>query len=222
MLKRIFDFIIEIVYPRKCVFCGEIFKINEPLDEYICFDCYQELTFIHNEKNCDTFVLGYDDLVKKSIHKFKYDFHPHYAKTYAKLISSELKNIDTLEFDFIVPVPMYSKKRRTRGFNQAELIGIEISNILGIPVITNEFKRIKPTKPQSLIASYSDRRKNLKGAFRIVEKGFFEDKSIMLVDDIITSGATIKECKNLLYEDGAKNIIAVSLACAGKYKSQEI
>ncbi|MDR1665039.1 MAG: ComF family protein, partial [Clostridiales bacterium] len=119
-------------------------------------------------------------------------------------------------FDFLVPVPMHPKKRRKRGFNQAEVMAREISGRSGIPLAPGMLLRVKDTPPMSGLGPRS-RAKSIEGAFALNKKGFeIENKKICLADDIFTTGATLNECAKTLREGGAAEIRCATFAVAVK------
>jgi ComF family protein len=118
------------------------------------------------------------------------------------------------DFDFAgfaaIPTPLSKKRIRERGYNQSELIGRHLARIWKIPIISNRLIKIKDTKNQAELLQ-AQRLVNLKGAFVCAEK-FFIEKNILLVDDVVTTGATMEECARVLAKSGAKKIIGVSFA----------
>lgn len=112
--------------------------------------------------------------------------------------------------DYIVPVPLYPFRRISRGFNQADLISARFSRLVDVPV-KPILQRVRNTKQQSMLPK-DQRSKNVKNAFRVKKKVLAKGKKIILVDDVVTTGATIIECSRTLKESGAAEIIVFSLA----------
>lgn len=112
----------------------------------------------------------------------------------------------------LVPVPLAPKRFNERGFNQALLLAAALGKILAIPVDTNTLLRIKETKPQVECETSQERQKNVLGAFALRESGDLKGKTILLVDDIYTSGATMNECARLLKRAGARTVWGVAVA----------
>ena len=113
----------------------------------------------------------------------------------------------------IVPVPMYAKKQRARGYNQAEIIACELGKIIHIPVNTRFLKRNKNTVPMKEVSG-RDRSKNLENAF-IADKNVVKYKKILLVDDIYTTGATLDACAAVLKKYGVEKVYGACL-CIGR------
>ncbi len=115
--------------------------------------------------------------------------------------------------DVIVPVPMYAKKQRARGYNQAEIIACELGKIMHVPVNTQFLKRNKNTVPMKEVSGH-DRSKNLENAF-IADKNVVKYKKILLVDDIYTTGATLDACAAVLKKYGVEKVYGACL-CIGR------
>jgi len=111
----------------------------------------------------------------------------------------------------IIPIPLSDERKRMRGFNQAEII-IPDKNSLKLPVINNNLIRIKNNPPQALAISPEDRLENMLNAFKIIDKKEISQKNFILIDDVYTTGATLNEAARILKENGAKQIIGLTLA----------
>ncbi|MBI4063399.1 MAG: ComF family protein [Elusimicrobia bacterium] len=114
--------------------------------------------------------------------------------------------------DAVVPVPLHPRRLRSRGFNQAELIGRAVGEILGKPVYGDVLKRLKSTRPQMSLAQSQRRKENVKGAFGPAGRTLNPDQRVLLVDDVATTGATLQECGRVLGGMGVKKIIGFALA----------
>jgi len=121
------------------------------------------------------------------------------------------RNIDPDEIDFVVPVPLHPVKLRERQFNQSEVLAAYLAKKLNKKIVKDRLKRIKYTMPQTELKR-EQRLKNVNGAFRAKRDSNFEDKTILLVDDVLTTGATLNECAKALKDAGAKRVIAFALA----------
>ena len=118
-----------------------------------------------------------------------------------------------LEFDIIIPVPMYAAKERERGYNQAALLGRYLSQRTGIPCRTDCLFRIRPTAPMNKLG-LRERKRNLDGAFEVSDAGrrILPGKRVFLIDDIYTTGTTAERCSEKLKSAGAADVTAASLA----------
>lgn len=182
-----------------CMKCGKPMRKEEETKEY-CFDCIkQEHVF---ERNYSLFV--YETRVKQSIYQFKYHNKREFADWYAKkLFERYQKEVERMQLDGIVPVPIHKKKRRQRGYNQAELISRQLSNLCKIPHYPKGLIRTLETVPQKELNN-KQRYQNLRQAFSIGTLPPMEQKeqerTILLVDDIYTTGATLDACATVLLE----------------------
>jgi ComF family protein len=231
--KKIKSFIIDILFPIKCIACNTeeewlcrkcfkdiklneksicpICEKNETPDGRTCFSCKKKssldgLIVTTSYKNT---------LIAQAIHFFKYRFIFDLHLPLAKLMTSSLQSSDVPICDFIIPIPLHSKRLRWRGFNQSELLAKYISqNLLPTEIILENqiLSRIKNTKPQMKIGHFKERQYNIKNAFFISNPEKIKGKSILLVDDVATTGSTILECAQILKKNGAKEVFAIVIA----------
>ncbi len=233
--------ILSVIYPKRCVICDQVLKykeihicsgcknkaevVTEPVcmhcgkpievaeDEY-CFDCKGQVFYA--EKGFAVWV--YDKYMKRSIHNYKYSNRQEYADYYAKeTISRFGRQLRDVNAEALIPVPIHKAKLRYRGFNQAELLAEKISERIGRPVFKHLLIRKKNTEPQKGLSN-KERRKNLEHAFAVNEKAREDCKrlnSVMLIDDIYTTGATIEACAKELVKAGIKSVTFICL-CIGK------
>lgn len=183
----------------KCVKCGKPVRKKE--QEY-CTACKnpKELPY---ERGISLWV--HKPPVSESIYRFKYHNCRLYADAYAKECARRFKGqIKKWNIQLIVPVPMYDKKRRRRGYNQAQVLAEKLGEELTIPVDSESVARVLPTTPQKL-KGRQDRRKNLKDAFRM-KKVLNGIENVLVVDDIYTTGATVEKVAECLKKAGAKHI----------------
>lgn len=226
MSVKFFNKIISIIYPPKCIFCQKILNYSTLL--YICSDCYSGLPFAQmevlatshkNEENfCDgaVSVFQYTGVVKESLIRFKFYNEPSYYKTYAKLIADRFaKMADINQYDMVMSVPLHKYKEFSRGYNQAYLISKELGRELKLPENSRLIKRCRNTEAQSLLDKQK-RSQNVKGAFTITYPEKVAGKSIILVDDILTTGSTLEECSRELKKAGAVKVFAVVVATGRK------
>ncbi len=214
--KKIWNWVLELFFPSnlKCIFCGR--DIPDPEVCY-CEDCAEKLIFDSQRrcKLCDDVVLGdsticdnckshhknfdraisvfpYIDIVKKVILRFKDSNAKYLAPHMAKLMFNRLQQ-ENINFDVILPMPLSKKSFAKRKFNQAQLLAENLSILSEKPIETNCFEKIKETKHQKELGFF-DRQKNLNKAFKVTDKSKVLNKRILLVDDIMTTGATANEC----------------------------
>ena len=191
----------------KCKKCGKEVEKNE--QEY-CRDCQR---FAHSFDKGQS-VFAYDPVMRRSITMFKYHNRREYAKFYAKEMQKQCERfLKTCEPEVILPVPVHKRKKRQRGFNQAELVAKELGKLVGIPVDTDYLYRKELTTPQKELTR-QQRKLNLQKAFAIRETGRYYER-ILLVDDIYTTGATIDAISEILRENQSKFIFFLTI-CVGR------
>ena len=209
--------ILNIIFPVNCIVCGK-----NGFD--LCLDCLSKSRVAERETSEWIFpIFDYrDPIIKKSIWFLKYRGKKRLAKVFAELlygkISEELADLSTLQnFNkpILIPIPLALKRKRERGFNQAEII---CKNLIKLDVEKN-FKLeknvlIKPkdTEHQAKIEDRSKRLKNIIGSFAIKNSEKIKGKNIILIDDVCTTGATLSEARKILKQVGAKKIIAFTIA----------
>lgn len=191
----------------KCKKCG---KALERAEQEYCRDCTR---FSHSfDKGMAVF--SYDETMRHSIAMFKYHNRREYAKFYAQeMARSGERFLRSCAPQVIVPVPVHRRKKRQRGFNQAELVAKELGKLLKLPVDSSYVVRIEDTTPQKELTR-SERKKNLKKAFR-VDRTKKPYRSVLLIDDIYTTGATVDAIADVLKEAGVKNVFFLSI-CVGR------
>jgi ComF family protein len=118
---------------------------------------------------------------------------------------------ETLPVDVIIPVPLYKKRLRQRGFNQSALFAKHLANHIGVPLLLNCLIKIRDTKPQVGLSA-KERRENIRNSFAVISRKFIQGKDILLVDDVFTTGATVRECSKLLKKAGVEDIYVLTLA----------
>ena len=224
IIKKIGSVILDIIYPRRCPICDGIikersmlccaeckdllqlvgqnrcYKCGKPVSEDVeyCFDCSRKkFTYIEGRA-----VYVYNDLMKDSIARFKYNGRVEYADYYVWSIVENLGNyIRELEVDAIIPVPIHSTKLNKRGYNQAEIIANKLGKAMNILVIPNALVRVVNTSAQKELDN-KQREKNLRHAIKLNPRCNIPDdvKKVLIVDDIYTTGSTINACaKQLMY-----------------------
>ena len=238
-LLELKDDILDFVYPQHCAICKQHLKKEErdvcevcwnslvtlpdPFCPYCrsfyeprdtrCSFCESAGRTIEDHKIALVRSLGrFDDYYKELIHRFKYGKKIPLGKRLARRLGGTVNGDYTfLESDFLIPVPLHKSRYRERGFNQSEIVAQEISKITGISVLKSGLKRRKNTKDQTNL-SPEQREENVRGAFTVTESERMNGKKIILVDDVITTGATLSECAHVLKQAGAEKIIGMTIA----------
>ncbi len=166
----------------------------------------------------------YQGTLRHAIHAFKYRRYLQLSKPLAGLMAEALDNSDcpllerdvdgvVTPFDMIVPAPLHPSRERYRGFNQAELLARELGAALGVPVRTDVLRRVRATSTQTAL-SRTERAENVVGVFEAIGPVAVEGQSILLVDDVLTTGATMRDASRVLQNSGARRIGVVTAARA--------
>jgi ComF family protein len=188
-----------------CVDCKTPFLNRFPLDEQgRCSLCRLGLA------GFDTvYTFGsYEHTLRELIHLFKYSQIRPLAGPLGALIARAIPREH--RFDLIVPMPLHWKKRWSRGYNQSELLAKEIARRWGVPV-GNIVRRVKPTAPQAGLSN-SKRRLNVRGAFRMRKRANVKGLRMLLIDDVLTTGATASACASVLKRAGASHVAVAVVA----------
>lgn len=185
----------DLVFSSKCSLCRARHCDKEP---YLCYNCYKKIEGkINLQKKEDVYyVTHYDDEIKRLITSLKLRRRRYLVKLIGRLIRRELLEvIEKEKIDIVIPVPVSSARERDRGYNQVE----EILDYIGVEY--KRLKRVKNTLPMHSLKNEKLRVKNILGSFesKISVKG----KRILIVDDIVTTGSTIREVVKSLEEDGS-------------------
>ncbi|MBQ3356758.1 MAG: ComF family protein [Oscillospiraceae bacterium] len=210
---KLFAWLLDLIYPPKCTFCGKLLKKDET---DICAKCRKTLPEVggsikrgENFRQCWS-VYSYEDYVVDSIHRFKFGGMQHYAQVYGRLIAMLLLR-SKVEFDVLTWVPISGKRRKKRGYEQAYLIAKTVAAELHCACVPT-LKKVRDNPPQSLQKSAAKRRGNVLNAYRAVHPERFRGKRVLLIDDIITTGATLSECSKVLRMAGAVQVECATLA----------
>lgn len=201
----------EAVFPNKCLFCG---RVLDHIKAVLCGDCAKSAKFgmgVIPEHICRVYVAyEYEQEARNTIFRFKYEGKRLLAKPMARMIFERFGKI--MDYDFLVPVPLYVARAKERGFNQAALLATELSGLMGLPAYDGMI-RAKDTKQQFQLG-FEERIANMANAFGIKEGFEICGKNILLVDDILTTGATAAECAKVLKDAGAKSVSLIVFAGA--------
>lgn len=184
--------------------CGKPLAGEE--EEY-CQDCGKHRSFIRQGRS----VWLHRGKVPGAIYRFKYHNKRRYGKIFASEMERRFRNeLKQWEIGLIIPVPLHASRKRRRGFNQAEIIADELSQLTGIPARNDLLFRIRRTDPQKVLGE-NERRQNLQGAFA-VKRGQNLPTNILLVDDIYTTGSTVEKCAKMLCLAGAENVYFLTVS----------
>jgi ComF family protein len=198
----------HLFFPHNCVGCG-----NDVIDEdnFLCLICINELphtNFALHANNpvekifwgrvpvtsaMSEFYFSKASIIQNLIHEFKYRGNKNVGHYLGNLMGKSLLNSNRFMVDAIIPIPLFEKKQKKRGYNQAEILCNGISDMLNVPIITRNVIRIIHTETQTK-KGRSERWQNVEKTFSINHPQSLEGKHILLVDDVITTGATLEAC----------------------------
>lgn len=218
---KVIHSILNAIFPPKCVLCGKV--LNEQETDFcgICRIESPECPVNHRKKLpfLDSWlgVWYYEDSVRRSLLRYKFHGVRSYAKAYGRVLAMKLQQVHPEGFDLMTWVPISSLRKFKRGYDQVELLAKVVSEELGIPCV-RLLKKVRHNRPQSGIVGDAQRRANVLGAYRAVEPEQLKDKKILILDDIITTGATVSECARVLLTAGAKEIHCGAVAIARREK----
>lgn len=215
-LKAIAKTFINLFYPLHCLACNE--QLGALDDLRLCSHCIGsiKLNAMPPLELEAPGVMAYsaclfEGTLKELVHKFKYRAKTSLTGILANLMIDHIKNNPELaEVDIMTTVPLHKSRLREREFNQSILLANKISKEFGIPV-RHTLEKVIKTRYQNELTK-SERLVNLKNAFGISGKDAINGKRILLIDDVMTTGATLSECANTLLSGGAGRVTALTLA----------
>ncbi len=212
---KVLDWLLDLLYPPRCAFCRRLLTGQE---RGVCRFCRPKLPYVPADgqvqhfRNVDQCLspLYYHGSVKDSLHRYKFDGLSAYADIYSEFI---VKCIDEnqISCDSITWVPLSRRRLRKRGYDQAELLAKGIGKRLGLPPV-RLLKKRRDTPPQSKTGSAEKRRANIAGAYTCLRPEQVAGKRVLLVDDIVTTGATLSEAAGVLKKAGAVEVLAATVA----------
>lgn len=219
------DFL-HLIFPNLCHGCQRPLVKGEDL---VCTVCLYELPKTNNYENqpnevwnkyagriplefCASYLkFGKSSSVQKLLHKLKYENKPQIGVMLGKMYAEDLKGC--LSADVIVPLPLHKRRQRVRGYNQSEVFAKGLAEGLDIMLNTTAVVRTKHTKTQTK-KSREERYLNMKEVFAVKDAEAFRGKKVLLVDDVVTTGATLTSCAEEILRAGAKAVDIVTIAAA--------
>ena len=228
-------FLLDILLPPRCLLCGK--EIHS--DNSLCAECFAKIDFI-SEPYCQKCgrpfpitVIGsyscasclqcknpfrlcraaveYNDHSKKLILDFKFFDHIENKMLLARWLYIAGKDIFQAGADLIIPVPLHYTRMFKRKYNQSAVLSAALSNLCGIPADYKSLKKRHATMPQ-VSCSRKQRLKNVRNAFEVANPENIRGKRVVLIDDVFTTGSTLKECAKVLKKAGAKSVDALTVA----------
>ena len=242
MLRGLFKGLKDLIYPNCCLVCKNRIppanqqrlicvdcweKLEKNLPPF-CASCGRYLDSQAIEKNaCPScskcganFYFDrafspctYTGAIKKLIHEFKYSGKDYLGKPLGKLMNTFIRDyqLPIEHLDFVVPIPLHKSRQREREFNQAEILSQEVAKEFNKKVLTDALIRVKLTKTQTEL-TFRERCQNVEKSFLVTKPELIKDTNLMLIDDVLTTGATANEAARCLKSAGARKVLLLTLA----------
>lgn len=212
---KLIDTLLDLLYPPRCPFCHRFLDGGMR----VCSRCERSLPYMpaggldrtfENLDECFS-VLRYEGDVRKSLHRYKFGGVSAYAGCYAKLLAECIED-NAIYADVVTWAPLSARRLRERGYDQARLLAEGAAEYMETPCLPLLKKR-RHNAAQSGTKSADERRRNVRGVYTYAGNTPLDDMTVLLVDDIVTTGATLDECAGVLRKAGAAEILALTLAC---------
>ena len=216
---RVGEALLDLLFPPKCPFCQRL--LHDPRAP-LCPNCQASLPWLTGragERRVDFTQgcwspLAYQAQVREAVQRYKFAPAPAYGRPFG-LLMAQCARDQGVEAELVTWAPLSKKRRRKRGFDQGELLARTVGECLALPVLPL-LEKSRHTVPQSSLPDGAARRANALGAYSLLPGGRREGGRVLLVDDVVTSGATLSECARLLCQGGAKQVLCLTLAQAGE------
>ena len=207
--------LLDLLFPPKCVFCG---KILHDKDDPLCGKCVESLPFTLNGGRQDGIYydycispLYYKAAVRRSILRYKFRGASGNADAYGNILADCIRGDPDIGYDMITWVPLSNKRKRKRGYDQAMLLAMATALRLG-EVAVETLKKTRDVQAQSELGGAAERRENISGAYEVADQELISGKTVLLIDDIVTTGSTLDECAGALLAAGAARVVCAALA----------
>ena len=216
----VWKILMGLLFPEKCILCG---RILERSDTDLCRKCRVESPWCGQNSvkfsflDSWTAVWYYKGYIRRSLIRYKFYRARHYAAGYGKLLAMKIHQEYPDGFDILTWVPISSWRKFIRGYDQMEILARAVGKELGVEPVST-LRKVRNNRPQSRIHGQAQRRANVLGVYRTVCSENLEGKRVMLLDDIVTTGATAGECARVLLTAGVKEVHCGFLATAHHHK----
>jgi len=240
MLRGFFKGMKDLIYPNCCLACKNKIGPDEKQD-LICLRCWEKLErnlppfCVSCGRRLDKYRIvknicsgclkskfhfdrafspcAYTGTIKKLIHEFKYCGKDYLGETLARLMNEFIQDYRLpIEYlDFIIPVPLHKSRMREREFNQAQVLSEQVAKKFGKEVLADVLIRNRPTRTQTDLA-FEERQKNVERSFTVKSPGLIKGSNLLLIDDVLTTGATSSQAAKALKDSGARIVLVMTLA----------
>lgn len=207
----------NIIFPTCCLICGKVTK------EIMCKECKKDIysKTIYKVENKESenkyykkhiYIFEYKDKIRDLILDYKFNEKSYLYKLFSKIIIKNQKICGILKkYDIIIPIPIHKKRKKQRGYNQSELIAKEIAKNINLEYKNDIIDKTKNNLQQSSLTK-EQRKQNVKNVYKIKNKEKIQNKKIIIIDDIYTTGNTVNAISKILKENGAKEITILTIA----------
>jgi len=193
-----------------CPRCGMPYPVEEGVD-HLCSDCINDIGGGRHFSVARSVGI-YKDNILELVHRFKYGRKLSAGRFLGSMMAARAETLfDIRDYDVVIPVPLHREKLKQRGFNQSLLLAREIAGEFDLPVDLGALKRVRDTGPQVSLGG-DKRRENVRGAFEAAD--LIKGKKVLLIDDVLTTGSTVRECSRALVEKGALTVAVYTAARA--------
>ena len=212
--------IVNFLFPPKCILCR---KVLETRENDLCSQCREEAPEYLSGKRklqfLDSFaaVWYYEKNVRGSLLRYKFSGRRSYASGYGRLLAMRIRQEYPEGFDMLTWIPISRVRKLRRGYDQVELLACAVGRELGMEPVP-ALKKVRNNRQQSRIRDAAKRRANVLGVYRVISPEAVRDKRILLLDDILTTGATASEAGRVLLTAGAKEVHCAAVAASRKTK----
>jgi ComF family protein len=234
--RNLFTAAADFFFPPLCLLCRNF--LPAPQEAYFCTSCSEAFPFIRgplcprcgipfvSQEGADHLCSGcmkkepaydsaravgiYDGTLKQAIHLFKYSSRPLLAAPLGDVLARQGRELLDTGFDVIMPVPLHARRIRQRGFNQSLALARRVGRLWGVAVAAEGLARTRWTDPQTMLPE-RQRLRNVRDAFSC-SRTAAAGKTVLLVDDVYTSGSTVNECARVLRRNGARRVDVLTLA----------
>ena len=203
--KNIIQYLIEsltdVIFPNVCGICG---KLDE---KSLCKKCEMKLQKLKNinfqdfrDQNYNELIsiFSYEGIIRSNILNYKFKDKAYMAKTFAKFITNEKNVFEKIKtYDTIIPVPISKERMKQRGYNQSLIIAKELNKYLNLELVNNSLIKTKNVVEQSSL-NKEERQKNIINAYELKNRQILENKKVLIIDDIYTTGSTVNECAKMI------------------------
>ena len=208
----------DLLYPPKCPFCGRILERGE---DRMCVLCQRDLPWTGGPgpapEGCELCLspFHYRDGVRRAVRRYKFRGGAVRAELFGELMARCLAGFWDGQADLITWAPLHPKRKKRRGYDQAELLARRAAELSALPAVPT-LEKVRNTAAQSRQNTEEDRRANVEGAYRALPGLALTGRRVVLVDDVVTTGATLAQCAACLHSAGAVSVVALTFARAGR------